>query len=331
METMENHHYRTQSDADSQTSQSESFYSPLRLESPFHSDDPNQPPEEINTSPSKPPSPGIFSVSKFLPPLRYTNHQQKLTRQKSELISLPPPPPPPPMFSLSVNEAAARRTQKMALAHKGRPGIGSAGAGGGTTGGGIGSAGGGTGEDLEGGRVVTEKRRQERLTRPAVAVAPPTSPGKGRGTMVKKMELWFRVLEIIGCVISFSIMASDKNQGWTGDSFDRYKEYRYCVAVNALGFAYATFQACCATYKLVTEKQSHILGCYFDFAMDQTISYLLISASSAAATRVDDWVSNWGKDQFTEKATASITTSFLAFALFAVSSLLSGHNLCSHN
>jgi len=39
-------------------------------------------------------------------------------------------------------------------------------------------------------------------------------------------ELGFRVSEIIMCLISFAVMAADKTQGWSGDSFYRYIEYR---------------------------------------------------------------------------------------------------------
>ncbi|CAK9169361.1 unnamed protein product [Ilex paraguariensis] len=63
----------------------------------------------------------------------------------------------------------------------------------------------------------------------------------------------------------------------------------------------------------------------------EILAYLLISASSSAATRVVDWVSNWGKDEFTEMASASIGMSFLAFIAFALSSLISGYNLCNSN
>lgn len=63
----------------------------------------------------------------------------------------------------------------------------------------------------------------------------------------------------------------------------------------------------------------------------QILAYLLISASSSAAARVDDWQSNWGKDEFTQMATASISMAFIAFAAFAISSLISGYNLCNRN
>lgn len=148
---------------------------------------------------------------------------------------------------------------------------------------------------------------------------------------VERAALGLRVCEIVLCLISFSVMAADKTQGWSGDSFDRYKEYRYCLSVAVIAFVYSGLQASDLAYHSATGKNiiSHHLRYHFDFVMDQILAYLLISASSSAATRVDDWVSNWGKDQFTEMATASIGMSFLAFAAFAISSLISGYNLCN--
>ncbi|MCL7029385.1 hypothetical protein MKW94_012068 [Papaver nudicaule] len=150
---------------------------------------------------------------------------------------------------------------------------------------------------------------------------------------VKKAALGFRICALVFCLISFSVMAADTTQGWAGDSFQRYREYRYCFSVNIIGFVYAGFQAYDLAYSLATEK--HVVprnfGYYFDFFMDQIMTYLLISASSSAATRVDDWVTNWGKDQFTKMASASIAMSFMAFFTFAFSSLISGYNLCTRD
>ncbi|PKI56953.1 CASP-like protein 4A2 [Punica granatum] len=143
------------------------------------------------------------------------------------------------------------------------------------------------------------------------------------------VALGFRVCEFILCLIAFSVMAADKTQGWSGDSFDRYKEYRYCVAVNVIAFVYSGFQACDLAYYLMNGKPIilHHFHSHFNFFMDQILAYLLISASSSAATRVDDWQSNWGKDKFTEMASASVSMSFLAFIAFAISSLISGYVL----
>ncbi|KAL9326502.1 hypothetical protein ACSQ67_007147 [Phaseolus vulgaris] len=155
-------------------------------------------------------------------------------------------------------------------------------------------------------------------------------------------------------------MAADKTSGWSGDSFDRYKEYRYCLSVNVIAFVYTAFQTCDLAYQVVAGRSiiNHHLRYHFDFFMDQAslkivqfmffasnsflnvgdikiccdgqvLAYLLISSASSAATRVDDWQSNWGKDDFTEMASASIALAFLAFIAFAISSLISGYNLCT--
>ncbi|KAI3688587.1 hypothetical protein L2E82_46260 [Cichorium intybus] len=56
----------------------------------------------------------------------------------------------------------------------------------------------------------------------------------------------------------------------------------------------------------------------------QILTYLLISSGSSAATRVDDWKSNWGADKFPQLATTSVGLGFVAFVAFAFSSLISG-------
>lgn len=45
----------------------------------------------------------------------------------------------------------------------------------------------------------------------------------------KVAELGFRIAEVVLCLISFSVMAADKTQGWSGDSYDRYREYRFVL------------------------------------------------------------------------------------------------------
>ncbi|GFP96054.1 CASP-like protein 4a3 [Phtheirospermum japonicum] len=157
--------------------------------------------------------------------------------------------------------------------------------------------------------------------------------GAKREKMVKKSALGFRVFGFLFCLVSFSVMSADRNQGWAVDSFDRYREFRYCMSVNVIGFIYSAAQSFDLSYNLVTGKyivhHQQRLRYYFDFAVDQIIAYLLISASSSAAIRVEDWQSNWGKDKFPDMATASISMSFLAFIALAISSLISGYALCT--
>lgn len=57
------------------------------------------------------------------------------------------------------------------------------------------------------------------------AVTSATRRSKGRNTM-RKTTLWLRVFEVVVCASSFSVMAADRTQGWSGDSYDRYLEYR---------------------------------------------------------------------------------------------------------
>ncbi|KAF8378292.1 hypothetical protein HHK36_029631 [Tetracentron sinense] len=89
--------------------------------------------------------------------------------------------------------------------------------------------------------------------------------------MVKRGALGLRICEIVFCLVSTSVMAVDKTQGWSGDSFDRYKEYRYCISVTTIAFVYSGFQAYNLAYHLITGKHviRHHLRPYFDFSMDQ--------------------------------------------------------------
>ena len=53
-----------------------------------------------------------------------------------------------------------------------------------------------------------------------------------RDIMVEKAALGFRFSEIVLCLILFSVMAADKTQGWSGDSFDHYTECK-CSGVKS--------------------------------------------------------------------------------------------------
>ncbi|CAI9111051.1 OLC1v1011185C1 [Oldenlandia corymbosa var. corymbosa] len=176
----------------------------------------------------------------------------------------------------------------------------------------------------EGGRVGESRRS----FRPSLTSLRRTK----REQLVKKTALGFRVFGFLFSLVSLSVMASDRNQGWAIDSYDRYKEFRYCFAVSMIVFVYSAAQALDLGYQLITGSsilQGHHYRYFFDFAFDQMIAYLLISASSSAATRVEDWVLNWGKDKFPEMASIAVSMSFLAFAAIASNSLLSGYSLCT--
>ncbi|KAL7153454.1 hypothetical protein ABFS83_04G169900 [Erythranthe nasuta] len=341
------------SDSDSTASQPDSWHSPLRSESPLRSDEANYRPEEENSGEknslsivlvdNKPSSPGKSNIPAS-PPAAGMNGRRKLlhpdkpTSENPDFPANPPrnegkdgrrpyiPAAKPATGNLDMETSPAVVGVNKMVREEPPPGVKKLGrpVGGGGGGGGLEEGyggGGGGGEDEVGG---------ERRSRAAVASILKRS---GRNVAVRKLALGFRVFEMIACLVSFSVMAADRTQGWSGDSFDRYVEYRYCVAVNVIGFGYSGFQAFDLGYHLGTGKRviSHHLHYHFDFAMDQILAYILMSASSSAATRVDDWISNWGGDEFTLMATASISMSFLAFVAFALSSLISGYYLCNRD
>lgn len=147
---------------------------------------------------------------------------------------------------------------------------------------------------------------------------------------LNKVLLGLRVAGFVFCLVSWSVLAADRKKGWAIDSFYLYKEFRYSLSVNVIGFVYSAVQICDLVKYLITKKHivEHKLRGYFTFALDQILTYLLMSASSSAATRAYDWESNWGNDKFPFMANASVVLSFIAFAAFALASLVSGSIVC---
>ncbi|KAE8691646.1 CASP-like protein 4A3 [Hibiscus syriacus] len=159
---------------------------------------------------------------------------------------------------------------------------------------------------------------------------PPPAAAVSRAELTSRDQPTVTTVELEEQIQKLS-SAADKSQGWALYSFYRYKEFRFCMAVNVIGFLYSGIQAYDLAYQLTSGKRkprSH-LQCYIDFALDQILAYLLISASSSAAVRVDDWQSNWGKDKFPEMARASMALSLVAYVALALSSLVSGYHLCT--
>ncbi|XP_058772242.1 CASP-like protein 4A1 [Vicia villosa] len=147
---------------------------------------------------------------------------------------------------------------------------------------------------------------------------------------LNKFLLGLRIGGFVFCLVSFSVLVADRKKGWALDSFYLYKEFRYSLSVNVIGFVYSGLQICDLVKYLISRKHivEHRLQGYFTFALDQILTYLLMSASSSAATRTYDWESNWGHDKFPFMANASVVLSFIAFVVFALASLVSGSILC---
>ncbi|KAL5229013.1 hypothetical protein ABZP36_017278 [Zizania latifolia] len=156
-------------------------------------------------------------------------------------------------------------------------------------------------------------------------------PEKVRRAELRRAELGFRVAAAVFCLVSLSVMAADTTPGWSGDSFRRYNEYRYTLAASVLAFTYSGFQLVVEVHYLVTGKRliRDPWAKYFSLAMDQTLAYLLLSASSATLSRNDVWVSRFGVDQFAKLIDASASMAFLAFVALGLSSIISAYNVFS--
>ncbi|CAN1322093.1 CASP-like protein 4A3 [Linum perenne] len=211
-------------------------------------------------------------------------------------------------------------------------------------------------------KVLEDPSPDSRASTPeAAAAAGPKVVGEGGGDRTRKLRpnlsivrktklekirrrslIGCRSCGLMFCLVSLSVLAADKDQGWALDSFYRYKEFRYCLTVNVIGFMYSSLQAADVAYRMIKRQmnpaRSRLRDC-FDFCLDQAshefsvnvMAYLLLSASTTAAYRVEEWESNWGKDQFPTMARASLSISFLAFVAFALTSLLSGYTLFTSN
>ncbi|RCV26370.1 hypothetical protein SETIT_5G240400v2 [Setaria italica] len=130
---------------------------------------------------------------------------------------------------------------------------------------------------------------------------------------------------------AFSVIASARTSGWAGDSYARHQQYRYAVAVNVIVCAYSIAQSFGEIRRLISptfifrSRPSY----YCSLFLDQVLAYLLMSASSAAASRNDLWVSRFGTDAFNRKISSALWLSFIGFLMLALNALISTANLFS--
>ena len=87
---------------------------------------------------------------------------------------------------------------------------------------------------------------------------------------LKKILLGLRIIGLVFCLISFSVLAADIKQGWALDSFYLYKEFRYSLSVNIIGFVYSLLQICDLIKYFITKSHivEHRLRNFFNFTMD---------------------------------------------------------------
>ncbi|XP_051225127.1 CASP-like protein 4U1 [Lolium perenne] len=147
----------------------------------------------------------------------------------------------------------------------------------------------------------------------------------------RTLSVALRLATALLSLASFALIASAKTSGWDGDHFDRYVQYRYALAVNVIVCVYSIAQALGEIRRLVAARFAYrsMSSYYFSLFLDQVLAYLLMSASSAAASRNNLWVSSFGQDAFNKKITSAMWLSFLGFIALAASSLISTANLFS--
>ncbi|KAL9323323.1 hypothetical protein ACSQ67_008180 [Phaseolus vulgaris] len=180
-----------------------------------------------------------------------------------------------------------------------------------------------------------------------------------RDGVSKKVSNWhivvlsLRIAAFVFCMIAFSVLASDRREklheaspNWIGSDYESnwvvshdeasslqdfqihwyyLQEFKYCFSVNVIGFVYSALQIFDLVKYFITKRHTvnPKLRGYFNFAMDQVMAYLLISASSSAATTTHNLSIVLLEDKFMEIAKASVALSFVAFLAFASSSLVS--------
>nr|F2E2E4.1 RecName: Full=CASP-like protein 4B1; Short=HvCASPL4B1 [Hordeum vulgare subsp. vulgare]BAK01516.1 predicted protein [Hordeum vulgare subsp. vulgare] len=119
--------------------------------------------------------------------------------------------------------------------------------------------------------------------------------------------------------VAMALVASCRHGDWM--DFLRYQEYRYLLGVSVVAFVYSAAQA---LKNFRRRRRGAADASFLDFAGDQAVAYLLVTASAAAlpiTIRMRSAVVN----VFTDAIAASIALGFLAFAALALSAMLSRH------
>lgn len=168
--------------------------SPLRFHSPIRSDAGDPPETPPYESPENSPERRVDNSKAIMAVDKFTQYSPLRPQKPPENAKAPSPVV---VYNRSMREDMAPSVSKVG------PVVGANG-----------------GEDVVNGVIGGGRSRGITSTRPK------------RGDMVKTAALGFRVSEVVLCLISFSVMAADKTQGWSGDSFDRYKEYRSLLNFN---------------------------------------------------------------------------------------------------
>ncbi|CAO1948219.1 unnamed protein product [Urochloa humidicola] len=147
----------------------------------------------------------------------------------------------------------------------------------------------------------------------------------------RALSVTLRLATAVLSLAAFSVIASARTSGWAGDSYARHQQYRYAVAANVIVCAYSIAQSFGEIRRLMAPRFifRSMSSYYCSLFLDQALAYLLMSASSAAASRNDLWVSRFGTDAFNRKISSALWLSFIGFLMLALNALISTANLFS--
>ncbi|KAL2979086.1 hypothetical protein AAZX31_13G152800 [Glycine max] len=208
-------------------------------------------------------------------------------------------------------------------------------------------------------KVVKDEKNDKSLV---VAVMDVEEDAEDADGVNKKEGKWYvvllalRIAAFVLCQIAFSVLAGDRRKKLRRGSstnnlylsyYDSsssseysqthwydYEAFKYFLSVNIIGFVYSGLQIYDIVKYMITKRHTMDpkLRGYFDFAMDQALAYLLMSASSSAATIVCSWTNSvLAADKHVQMANACVALSFVAFVAVASSSVVSAFIFCRVN
>ncbi|KAL5218500.1 hypothetical protein ABZP36_019184 [Zizania latifolia] len=144
-----------------------------------------------------------------------------------------------------------------------------------------------------------------------------------------RARLLLRALAWLFSLLALVIMASNTHGHGGAQDFNHYPEYSYCLGISVVAFLYTMAQVLRDVHRLSFGRDilaARKAAAIVDFAGDQIVAYLLMSALSAAAP-VTDYMRQAADNLFTDSAAAAVGMAFFAFVTVGTSALLSGYNL----
>ncbi|CAN6206539.1 unnamed protein product [Urochloa humidicola] len=153
---------------------------------------------------------------------------------------------------------------------------------------------------------------------------PPFHEQEEAGRAVEGIVVGLRAAAAAAAFVGVALVASCRHGDWM--EFTRYQEYRYLLGASLLACLYSAAQALRSFQRIRISSSAAGAGLLLDFAGDQVVAYLLITAASAAlpiTMRMRSAVVNI----FTDAMVAAISLAFAAFAALAFSATISAFRL----